>query len=75
VEALIAELLSGSYFFLHKEDPASRDNYYRIRASAPTTPVQRAARLLYLLKTCFNGLMRTNRAGGFNTAMAPIRTR
>lgn len=69
VEALIAELSNGGYFLRHKGDPATRVNYLRIRASASATPVEKAARLLYLLKTCFNGLMRTNRAGGFNTAM------
>ncbi len=44
------------------------DFYYEIRAQQPSTldPVQRAARLLYLNRTCFNGLFRENRAGHFN---------
>lgn len=44
------------------------DFYYEVRAQEPHTldPVQRAARLLYLNKTCFNGLFRENRQGRFN---------
>lgn len=44
------------------------DFYYEMRAKDPRTldPIQRAARLLYLNKTCFNGLFRENRRGDFN---------
>jgi DNA polymerase-1 len=73
VDGLIAELGNGSYFFVHKEDAVSAENYHRIRASQPSDPVRQAARILFLLKTCFNGLMRTNRAGRFNAAMGSYR--
>ncbi len=45
-----------------------RDRYYEVRAQSPTelTQVQRAARFLYLNRTCFNGLYRVNRKGQFN---------
>jgi DNA adenine methylase len=44
------------------------DYYYDIRAQDPQTlsPVERAARLIYLNKTCYNGLYRENRQGVFN---------
>jgi DNA adenine methylase len=51
----------------------SQSFYYEIRALDRQTdglnPVERAARTIYLNKTCYNGLYRVNRAGQFN---API---
>jgi len=55
-----------------KKHKNTSEYFYEIRGLDRTddfnklTPVQRASRIIYLNKTCFNGLYRVNNAGEFN---------
>ncbi|WP_276744344.1 DNA adenine methylase [Victivallis vadensis] len=44
----------------------SKDYYYKVRANIPRSRYAKAARFIYLNRTCWNGLYRVNKAGNFN---------
>ncbi|MEO0373884.1 MAG: DNA adenine methylase [Cyanobacteria bacterium P01_A01_bin.17] len=62
VEALIQQLEIHAQHHGH-------EYYYQMRAADQGSSIERAARFIYLNKTCFNGLYRENSQGKFNVPM------
>lgn len=66
LEELLARLEVLSAEYLGGDEEARSTYYYAVRDEQRSAPVEVAARLIFLNKTCFNGLYRVNRQGRFN---------
>jgi DNA adenine methylase len=63
---LVTRLKALADQYTAADDDEREAMFYRVRASRPRAALEVAARVIFLNKTCFNGLYRVNRKGEFN---------
>jgi DNA adenine methylase len=66
LDGLMVRLRELEQAYLDRDDEARAVYFYAVREDQPQDELEVAARLVFLNRTCFNGLYRVNRQGRFN---------
>lgn len=64
----VKEGRSRDIYAFMESHPNDESTYYKVRSTTPTTPFENACRFYYLRKTCYRGMLRYNKQGGFNVS-------
>ena len=65
----VEELISALEFHSENYFKNPKEYYYEVRGSNPKNQIEKVSRLIFLNKTCFNGLYRVNSKGKFNVPL------
>ena len=65
----VSEVIESLEIHAKKYQKNPDSYYYRVRGSEPVSHIEKVSKLIFLNKTCFNGLYRVNSKGKFNVPL------